>query len=226
MVRTEVPPFVCAYSCGMNMLRGGALAAALVLALSANAGAHIRVRPSVVHRGAYVHLTFRVPNERAIANTTAVTVQFPPDAPIASATVMASPGWSARVRRRRVALPLRTPHGSVLSAVDTITWSGGAIPPGHAQTFAVFAGPMPATAGKLYFRTLQTYANGEVVRWIQVQHPGEPEPQNPAPTVRVIGTLGPVRDRVDVGVEFFERDLARLDRCDVTIGSDEIHRWE
>jgi hypothetical protein len=71
-------------------------------------------------------------------------------------------------------------------AVDTITWSGGAIRPNEQQTFDVFAGPLPARGDALYFKAVQTYSNGETVRWIQIRNPGEAEPPDPAPMVRLV----------------------------------------
>jgi Domain of unkown function (DUF1775) len=47
--------------------------------------------------------------------------------------------------------------------------------------FPVSAGPFPEDADRLVFKAVQTYSNGEVVRWIQDAPEGRPEPERPAP---------------------------------------------
>jgi uncharacterized protein YcnI len=157
----------------MAALRFVACLAVAFLVSGAGASAHIRVSPAEAAHGATVTLAFRVPNERTNASTTFVEVQFPQDHPIGSVTAEPAPGWTARVAMKD-------------GAVDTITWSGGAIGPGQARTFAVRA-RLPATGDELYFRAVQSYSSGETVRWIQIRNPGEPEPPNPAPMLRLVG---------------------------------------
>lgn len=140
---------------------------------AAGASAHIRLSPAEAAHGATVTLAFRVPNERVGADTTLVVVQFPRDHPIVSVMAEGVAGWTVRVAMKG-------------GAVDTITWSGGAIRPGAQQTFPVRA-VLPATGDVLYFRAVQTYSSGETVRWIQIRNPGEPAPPNPAPMLRLVG---------------------------------------
>ena len=45
------------------------------------------------------------------------------------------------------------------------------------------AGPLPTSAKQLAFPTLQTYSDGDVVRWIQTTAKGAPEPDFPVPTL-------------------------------------------
>ena len=66
--------------------------------------------------------------------------------------------------------------------VDTVTFTtrGEGIRPGQFQDFGLSLG-MPDRAGTaLTFKALQTYSNGEVVRWI-----GGPDAEEPAPQVRL-----------------------------------------
>jgi uncharacterized protein len=49
----------------------------------------------------------------------------------------------------------------------------------------VSAGPLPDKAGSLTFKTLQTYSDGKIVRWVDVAQAGQAEPDHPAPTVRL-----------------------------------------
>jgi hypothetical protein len=44
-------------------------------------------------------------------------------------------------------------------------------------------GPLPTDTDQLVFKALQTYDNGEVVRWIDAAPQGAPEPEHPAPVL-------------------------------------------
>jgi uncharacterized protein len=157
--------------------------ASIAIGLPSRASAHVEIVPKSARCGEPAALTFRVPNERTSVATTGLVVQFPRDRPISSATARAAAGWSARVRMR---------NAGPAPAVDTIAWSGGAIRPGSVGSFAVSTGLLPAHGDALVFKALQTYANGEVVRWVQVQGPGEPEPPNPAPVLALRDRSGAV----------------------------------
>ena len=79
--------------------------------------------------------------------------------------------------------PSPTDDGTFSDVVTQVTWSGGQIPPGGFDLFPVFGGPLPKNTNKLVFKALQTYSDGDVVRWIQTPVKGAPEPENPAPTL-------------------------------------------
>jgi periplasmic copper chaperone A len=155
------------------------------LLIGAPANAHVTVAPSQLAAGAFDELTFRAPNERPSAATTKIVVQLPAEHPIMFVSVRPVPGWRTTVVKRRLKKPLRGNHGDVTQVVDTITWSGGSIKPGEYQDFSILAGPMPRGVQTLTFKALQTYSNGEVVRWIEARVPGEPEPAHPAPVLRL-----------------------------------------
>ena len=70
-------------------------AAASLLLLATPALAHVTVQGPGATQGGYTKLTFRVPTERDVA-TTKLEVQFPADAPLASASVKPHAGWTAR----------------------------------------------------------------------------------------------------------------------------------
>jgi uncharacterized protein YcnI len=169
----------------LNAVRPVALAVLMSLAIAAPAQAHVTVTPAAVAAGSTATLTFRCPNERTAATTTELTVQMPEDFPFANVEVQPVPGWHAAITMRTLATPLAGPHGPITRAVDTIAWTGGAIAPGAAQTFVIRAGPMPRDGTALPFKAIQQYSNGEVVRWIELQNPGDAAPANPAPVVRV-----------------------------------------
>ncbi|MCK9875107.1 YcnI family protein [Frankia sp. Ag45/Mut15] len=163
-------------------------AATLAVAVTP-ASAHVSVAPATAAPGAYTTLTFKVPNEQDGASTTSLDVQFPSEAPIASVSVQPKAGWDYRITKSKPARPLRSDDGAVDEVVSRITWTvaqgSPGIRPGEFDTFNVSAGPLPTTAGPVAFKALQTYSSGEVVRWVQIAAPGQPEPDLPAPTITI-----------------------------------------
>ncbi|HVW31438.1 MAG TPA: YcnI family protein [Acidimicrobiia bacterium] len=160
-----------------------ATGAAVVGLPAAGASAHVTVNPREATAGSYAKLAFRVPNERAGVDTTAVEVDFPADHPLASVSVRPHAGWTYKVETARPATPVSAHGGTVSEVVSKITWTGGAIRPGEFDEFEISAGPLPGDAGSLTFKALQTYRDGEVVRWIETAEPGGDEPDRPAPVL-------------------------------------------
>jgi uncharacterized protein YcnI len=128
-------------------------------------------------------LTFHVPNEEASAYTTRVDVQIPTDHPIAQLLVQPVPGWTISVRTVTLAKPLVTDDGQFTQAVSEVIWSGGRIAPGQFQDFSLSADPLPQGVSQVTFKAIQTYSNGDVVRWIDIRQPGQAEPDHPAPVL-------------------------------------------
>ncbi|MEA2420819.1 MAG: hypothetical protein QOE60_3025 [Thermoleophilaceae bacterium] len=157
--------------------------AATALAAPAAAQAHVTLQPNEAPAGAFARLDVRVPNERDDASTTKVEVKFP--AGFAEVSTEPVPGWTTKVTKTKLAKPVTTDEGDrITEQVSTITWTGtgtqGQIAPGQFQDFGLSVA-LPDEPGKsLTFKALQTYANGEVVRWI-----GAPDAQEPAPQVKL-----------------------------------------
>ena len=166
-------------------LLAGATTVLVTTALAAGAAsAHVTVQPPSATQGATdVALSFRVPNEEDSADTTQLDVQFPTDNPIASVAVVPKPGWTYKVSTTRLSQPIQTDDGPVNEVVSEISWTGGAIKPGEIDDFTVVAGALPDNVDSVTFKAVQTYSNGDVVRWIDVASPGGAEPQHPAPTL-------------------------------------------
>jgi periplasmic copper chaperone A len=156
-----------------------AVAAALVLALAPVASAHVAVQPSEAASGAFVREDVRVPNEQDNASTTKVEVQFPDG--FTDASYAPVPGWRVKVKKEKLAQPVKNDEGQeITEQVKRITWSGGKIAPGQFQDFPVSV-QIPGKAGDaLTFKAIQTYDNGDVVRWI-----GPPDAEEPAPQIKV-----------------------------------------
>jgi uncharacterized protein len=157
----------------------------LVGAFALPASAHVTVNPKEAPKGSFATLTFNVPNEKDDASTTKVEVNLPTDHPIASVSVEPVPGWQVAVQKSKLAQPLQSDDGEVTDAVSQITWSGGQITPGQFQRFVISVGPLPENTNSLVFKALQTYSDGDVVRWIETAAPGGEEPEHPAPTLQL-----------------------------------------
>lgn len=134
---------------------------ALVLAAPA-ASAHVTVQPTEAAAGSFARFVVRVPNERDNAATVKVEVQLPEGL---EARFQPKAGWTRTVSGR------------------TVTWEGGRIEPGEFDEFG-FSTRMPDKPTLLEFPAVQTYSNGEVVRWV-----GPADAEEPAARVTVSGKV-------------------------------------
>jgi uncharacterized protein YcnI len=165
----------------------GGAAGAAVLALAVPALAHVTVTPDSAPAGSAAVLTFHVPNEEATADTVTVDMKIPTNRPIVNLLVQPVPGWTISVKTITLAKPVVTDDGRFTQAVSEVIWSGGKIAPGQFQDFSVSADPLPTGVSSVAFKTLQIYSNGDVVRWIDLAAPGQPEPGHPAPVLTLTG---------------------------------------
>jgi uncharacterized protein YcnI len=173
-----------------NLVRAGvalAVAAVAVFGFAAPASAHVTVNPSTATQGGFTKVTFRVPDEKDTANTVKLEVTLPADNPIASVSVKPIPGWTAVPQETKLKAPIKSDDGDVTQAVTKITWTAdpsAVIKPGQFQEFDVSLGPLPKV-DQLVFKALQYYSDGDVVRWIEEPSAGAPEPEHPAPTLKL-----------------------------------------
>ncbi|MGW5369875.1 YcnI family protein [Streptomyces sp. NPDC004009] len=156
-----------------------------VLAAAGVASAHVTVHPESYAKGATDGvLTFRVPNEEDTASTSKVQVFLPTDHPVLGVLVHPQDGWKPKVTTTKLRTPVKTDDGTITEAVSQITWTGGKIGAGEYEDFDVAFGQLPDNTGQLTFKTLQTYSDGKVARWIEAPSGGE-EAENPAPTLKL-----------------------------------------
>jgi uncharacterized protein YcnI len=153
------------------------------LALAPAAAAHVTLQPSEAPAGGFTRLDVRVPNERDNAGTTKVVVQMPPG--FLSVSTEPVPGWDAQLTMRQLDEPVEQFGEQVTEEVGRITFTAdgeaSAIQPGQFQDFGLsLAVPEGRPGTMLTFKALQTYSNGEVVRWI-----GPPDSEEPAPQVEL-----------------------------------------
>jgi len=158
-------------------------AAAFVALGALPAAAHVTVNPKEAEQGGFASLTFRVPNERDNAKTNKLEVVFPETQPLASVRVKPHPGWTYENK------PIDNHGEQVSEVVGKITWTAQA---GHAigatefEEFQISGGRMPE-AEQMVFKAIQTYDNGEVVRWIEEKAAGATaEPEKPAPLLKLV----------------------------------------
>ncbi|MEU0808899.1 YcnI family protein [Streptomyces sp. NPDC005970] len=164
----------------------GIAAGALVLLSAAPAFAHVSVQPGQAEQGGYSTIAFKVPNEKDDASTVKLEVTLPADHPLASVMAQPVPGWDVKLTKTKLAKPVEVHGEKVTEAVTKVTWSGGKIEPGTFQQFPLSVGALPDDADQLVFKALQTYDDKEVVRWIEAPKEGAPEPENPAPVLKLV----------------------------------------
>jgi uncharacterized protein len=165
------------------LVAGGAFAFTVAPVL-----AHVTVHSTDAAQGSYAEMSFRVPTEKDNASTTKLVVHFPKNAPIPSVSVKPHPGWSFHADTTKLAKPISTHDGKVTQVASSITWTADsaktAIKPGEFDEFSISAGPLPKVA-TMRFPAIQTYSDGDVVRWIETAAGGAAEPAHPAPTLHL-----------------------------------------
>ncbi|GAA2249650.1 YcnI family protein [Kitasatospora cystarginea] len=163
-----------------------AAAATAVVAFAVPASAHVTVQPGDAQQGGYTAVAFRVPDESDTASTVKLEVNLPMDHPMASVRILPLPGWTATLEKSKLDKPLKSHGQDITEAVSKITWTAddsAKIAPGQFQEFKVSLGALPTDTDKLTFKALQTYDNGDIVRWIDEAKDGQPEPAHPAPVL-------------------------------------------
>lgn len=132
-------------------------AALAALAAPGAAEAHIQVRPAVAAPADAVLWTMLVPNERSQA-TTKVELAVPEG--VIPFSFEDQPAWKREIV-----------YASDKS-VKSIRWTGRLASDGLAEFR--FLASTPETEGPIEWKALQTYADGEIVRWIGPEDSGEP----------------------------------------------------
>lgn len=156
--------------------------AAACLALAGPAHAHVTLQPKQAPADGYTRLDVRVPNESDEASTEKVRLQFPPG----FHAVRHEPidGWRVKVKMRELDEPVEL-HGEQISEeVAELSFTardGEGIGPGEFRDFGLSLRIPDKPNSTLTFKALQTYSDGEVVRWI-----GPPDSEKPAARVEII----------------------------------------
>jgi uncharacterized protein len=166
---------------------------AAVVAVPADALAHISIHPNTVPAGAFATLDVRVPAEQQGAHVTKVDMLFP--AGFSDVAYEPVPGWSVQVRERKLAAPIRSDGETIDAEIAQLvwTWTGplGELSDGQFIQFPLSVA-IPGDAGgkALEFRTVQSYSDGQVVHWIDPSLDGE----HPSPRINVTAKGGAIED--------------------------------
>jgi periplasmic copper chaperone A len=156
------------------LVAGGALGIVLLSALPASA--HAELEPSSAAPGSSGTFELHLENEQTDAGTTSVDLRFPEGQPLVVAELPAVGGWTAAVE-----------GGNVGGEATGVTWTRPSASPDDNPVLPIRLGPLPSDAGRLQFKVLQTYSNGEVDRWIEDWPAGAAEPEMPGPVIDLQG---------------------------------------
>ncbi len=187
--------------------------AALAL-VAAPVAAHVTVSSPDAAPGGYGKLVFRVPNETDDAATVKVQVTLPADAPFASVSTKPHPGWGVQVHTVKLPEPVDAGDVTLTEAARTVTWTakpGNGVEPGEFDEFELSVGPIADDATSLAFPTVQTYDDGEVVRWTQPTPEGGPEPEHPAPILDLTGAPDAHSDGAEAALQVASEESDNAD---------------
>lgn len=156
----------------MKLSRIGTVAAGAALAVGMLAGpawAHVQVTATPGSPGATnATLKITAAGESGTAGTSKLDVVADPAIPADQVTLASGPtGWTL------------TPGSD-----GGFTLSGPALAKGVEADVALTVKQLP-NAPQVTFKVVQTYSDGQVVRWIELPGPDGAEPDNPAPIVKL-----------------------------------------
>lgn len=156
----------------------GLIAAAAVAVWAAPAMAHVEVSADEPQAGASdVTLSFVAESEHDTAGIVSLEVVLPEGiAPEDVAWVSGPTGWKLTT-------------GEV-AGEPGYTVAGPQVTPGADAAYEVLVATLPTDATELAFRTLQTYSDGHVDRWIELPQAGA-ELQEPAPVLTLAPAAAP-----------------------------------
>jgi uncharacterized protein YcnI len=170
-------------SARLRALAVAGLAGGLVLAVAAPASAHVTLHSyEAVQGGSDALIQIRVPNEEDNATVTELEIDFPAATPLIGLYVQPTPGWTFQVTNSNLPKPITTDDGTITQYVSKVVWQGGSVPVGAYQDFDVDVSQLPMTP-TLTVKALQSYSNGDIVRWIELPGPQGQVPDHPAPTL-------------------------------------------
>jgi uncharacterized protein YcnI len=157
----------------MNRKTGiAAVLAAGVAGLVAPAVAHVGTSPAEVHKGATFEVGFGIGHGCDGSPTVAVRLQVPEG--VTAVKPLVKPGWEIEVVKDG-------------DRVTQVNWTGGSVDDALYDRFTI-RGQVDDTVAEesvVYFPIVQECAAG-VHRWISIPVEGQPEPEEPAPGVRVL----------------------------------------
>lgn len=159
-----------------------AITAVATLGAVAVAGAHVTPAPGSAAAGSFQLVAFQVGHGCEGSPTRSVSIQIP--AGVIYVKPQVKTGWRVTTKKGKLPEPGTLFGEKVTTGVLSVTWSGGRLPDAYYDTFNLYI-QVPNKAGKtLYFPTVQRCAKG-VHRWITIPQKGKPEPEEPAPGLKI-----------------------------------------
>ena len=143
-------------------LRASLLAATTAL-VATSAAAHITLEQREAEAGSTYKAVLRVGHGCEGSPVRAITVRLPEG--FRGAKPMPKPGWVLTTRKQPLAIPYESHGRTVKDDVTEIHWAASSrstwLPDAHYDEF-VLRGQLPAAAGPLWFKVLQTCAKGQI----------------------------------------------------------------
>jgi uncharacterized protein YcnI len=150
----------------MSRTLAATIALAATLGLPAGATAHVEFTTERAPAGSDARLTIEVPNERPAASTNRIDIRMP--AGVTSVKGRALHGWQLEV----------TKSGQGVGRVTlTAAPSGNELTGTEKGRFGLLVGLPERPGTTIVFPVLQTYDDGNVVRWIGPEGTSEPAPR-------------------------------------------------
>lgn len=154
----------------------GAIVTGAVALAAGPAFAHVAIeREGSVSSSGVVAATVVVPNEKDDAGTVTVELVFPASPKLTMVEAEAVEGWTATVKKASD------------DSVESVTWTGGPITGDEEVELPISVGDVPEDVDAVDFKAIQTYDDGDVVRWIDPTPASGEEPDHPAPVLLVSG---------------------------------------
>jgi uncharacterized protein YcnI len=160
--------------------------AALMLAGSAGASAHVGISPDKTTANSYALLTFGIPHGCDTSGTTKVTITLPEELNDAQPTV--NPNWTVEKVVEELTEPKKVADGATITKrTSKIVYTAKAPLDPELRDALVLSVKLPDTAGTtLYFPTLQNCQVGQT-DWSEIPKDGQ-DPHSldaPAPSVTI-----------------------------------------
>lgn len=160
----------------------GAGAAALTLAGALPASAHVSAVPNTATTGSTAVVAFRVPHGCDGQDTYELEMSIPESITAVKPKLM--PGWIIRIDKVKRDKPLVSGTTTLTDRVAKVTWSGN-MPDDFFEDFTLRVGLPDAPNTTLNFPVIQRCIGTKPVNWTEIAQPGQPEPEHPAPSLKI-----------------------------------------
>lgn len=140
----------------------------IFLLATAAAQAHVVLEQKTATAGSYYKATFMISHGCEGSPTTGIEIEMPE--PMAVVKPMPRPGWKIALQSAPAPAGM-TLHGRAVSeVVSRVSWQGGPLADAHYDEFVMLL-QLPPREGPLYFKVLQTCAQGRN-DWVGIPQQG------------------------------------------------------